>query len=253
MTTTAKRIADDRLPELLELIAGSDSVELKLTVPESDQRSAAKAIGMDPLDAHVRLVYFFDTPELALFEHGVVVRARRVQGRGDDSVVKLRPMVPQHLHRALRRSPAFSVEVDAMPGGYVCSASMKGRPEADAVNGVASGETPVRRLFTKEQRDFFKRHAPDGIGFDDLTVLGPIMVLKLKFTPEVFGRRLVAELWLYPDGSRLLELSTKCEPADAFRAAAETRAFLGQYGVDLTGEQATKTRRALEVFAQRAY
>ena len=252
MTTTAKRIADDRLPELLGLIEGSDSVELKLTVPESDQRSAAQALGMDPLDAHVRLVYFFDTPELTLLEHGVVVRARRVQGRGDDSVVKLRPVVPQDLPRALRRSPAFSVEVDALPGGYVCSGSMKGRPGAHAVTGVASGETPVRRLLTKEQRDFFKRHAPDGIGFDDLALLGPILVLKLKFTPEAFGRRLVAELWLYPDGSRILELSTKCEPADAFRAAAETRAFLGQHGVDLTGEQATKTRTALEFFAQRA-
>jgi len=181
-----------------------------------------------------------------------VVRARRVQGRGDDSVVKLRPVDPQDLPRALRRSSAFSVEVDAMPGGYVCSGSMVGRLDADVVTGVASGETPIRRLFTKEQREFFKRHAPDGIGLDDLTVLGPIMVLKLKFTPEVFERRLVAELWLYPDGSRLLELSTKCKPADAFRAAAETRAFLGQCGVDLTGDQATKTRRALEVFAQRA-
>jgi hypothetical protein len=139
MTTTAKRIADDRLPELLGLIEGSDSVELKLTVPESDQRSAAQALGMDPLDAHVRLVYFFDTPELTLLEHGVVVRARRVQGRGDDSVVKLRPVVPQDLPRALRRSPAFSVEVDALPGGYVCSGSMKGRPGAHAVTGVASG------------------------------------------------------------------------------------------------------------------
>ena len=252
MTTSAKRIPDDRLPELLELIEGSDSVELKLTVPESDQRSAAQAIGMDPLDAHVRLVYFFDTPELTLLEHGVVVRARRVQGRGDDSVVKLRPVVPQDLPRALRRSPAFSVEVDAMPGGFVCSGSMKGRPGTNAVTSVASGETPVRQLFTKEQRDFFKRHAPDGIGFDDLTLLGPILVLKLKFTPEAFGRRLVAELWLYPDGSRVLELSTKCEPADAFRAAAETRAFLGQHGIDLTGEQTTKTRRALEFFAQGA-
>jgi hypothetical protein len=251
MTTTAKRIADERLPELIELIEGADSVELKLTVPESDQRSAAQAIGMDPLDAHVRLVYFFDTPELTLLEHGVVVRARRVQGRGDDSVIKLRPVVPQRLQRALRRSAAFSVEVDAMPDGYVCSASMKGRPGADAVIDVASGATPLRRLFTKEQRDFFKRHAPDGIGFDDLTLLGPIVVLKLKFTPAAFGRRLVAELWLYPDGSRLLELSTKCAPADAFRAAAETRAFLSEHGVDLTGEQATKTRRALETFAQR--
>ena len=33
-------------------------------------------------------------------------------------------------------------------------------------------------------------------------------------------------MWLYPDGSRILELSTKCAPAEAFQVAAETRAFL---------------------------
>jgi hypothetical protein len=252
MPSRTTHIDDDRIPELLELIDGSDSVELKLTVPESDQRSAAEALGIDPLDAHVRMVHFFDTPDLTLFEHGVVVRARRVQGRNDDSVVKLRPVAPSQLSRALRRSPAFSVEVDAMPGGFVCSGSMKGRSEAGLVKRVAAGEVPLRRLLSKEQRDFYKAHAPDGVGLDDLILLGPILVLKLKYTPEAFGRRLVAELWLFPDSSRVLELSTKCAPADAFRVAAETRAFLGSCGVELGGEQATKTRRSLAFFAERA-
>jgi hypothetical protein len=252
MTTRTAHIADERLPELLDLIDGSDGVELKLTVPESDQRSAAEALGMDPLDAHVRLVHFFDTPDLALFEHGVVVRARRVQGRNDDSVVKLRPVEPSHVARALRRSSAFSVEVDAMPGGYVCSGAMKGRPGAGKVRGVAAGELPLRSLFSKEQRDFYESHAPAGVALDDLILLGPILVLKLKYTPEAFGRRLVAELWMFPDGSRVLELSTKCASADAFRAAAETRAFLGRCGIELGGQQETKTRRSLAFFAARA-
>jgi hypothetical protein len=61
---------------------------------------------------------------------------------------------------------------------------------------------------------------------------------------------LVAELWLYPDGSRILELSTKCVPAEAFDVAAETRAFLAKQGVDLFGEQQTKTKTALEFFSR---
>jgi hypothetical protein len=80
-------------------------------------------------------------------------------------------------------------------------------------------------------------------------VLGPINVLKLKFSPTGYNRRLVAELWMYPDGSRILELSTKCAPAEAFQVAAETRAFLAERGVNLFGEQQTKTRTALEFFA----
>jgi hypothetical protein len=60
----------------------------------------------------------------------------------------------------------------------------------------------------------------------------------------------VAELWLYPDGSRILELSTKCAPTEAFDVAAETRAFLAKQGVDLSGEQQTKTRTALSFFSR---
>jgi hypothetical protein len=64
-----------------------------------------------------------------------------------------------------------------------------------------------------------------------------------------FPRKVVGELWNYPDGSRILELSTKCLPADAFQAAAESRAFLGSKGIETGGEQTTKTRTALEFFA----
>ena len=74
--------------------------------------------------------------------------------------------------------------------------------------------------------------------------------LKLKFTPEGFSRPLVGEMWLYPDGSRLLELSTKCPPSEAFQVAAEGRIFLAGKGVDLFGEQQTKTRKALDFFAK---
>ena len=81
---------------------------------------------MDPLEAQIRQVFFFDTPDLALDQPGVVVRARRIQGKGDDSVVKLRPVVPERPARRAARSPAFRVEVDALPGGFVCSASLKG-------------------------------------------------------------------------------------------------------------------------------
>jgi hypothetical protein len=84
---------------------------------------------------------------------------------------------------------------------------------------------------------------------DDLSVLGPITVFKLKFKPKGFQRKLVAEMWLYPNGSRILELSTKCLPAEAVQAALEARLFLSDHGVELTGEQQTKTRTALEYYS----
>jgi hypothetical protein len=241
--------SDDELTRLIELIKGSDSVELKLTVPEPHQRSTVAAFGLDPLDAQIRQVFFFDTPDLALNHAGVVVRARRVQGKGGDTVVKLRPVVPSELPADLRRSASFRVEVDALPGGFVCSATMKGAAGLDDVLAAAHRERPLRKLFSKDQRAFYDAHAPEGIGLNDLKTLGPIFVLKLRFDPPELKRRLVAEMWLYPDGSRVLELSTRCMPDEAFQVATETRVFLSGHGVDLSGEQETKTHKALEYFA----
>ena len=252
MTAAAAPLVD--LPpaekeKLLAVLEQADSVELKLTVSEPHQRSAVVALALDPLEAELRQVYFFDTPDLALDQQGLVVRARRSQGKGDDSVVKLRPVVPAELPKSVRRSKTFSVEVDASPEGYVCSGSLKGVAGKGDVWDVAAGKKRVRKLFSKEQRALFEAHAPEGLGLDDLSILGPILVLKLKRTPKGFGRPLVAEVWAYPDGSRILELSTKCEPHQAFDVAAEARAYLGERGVELHDPQETKTRTALEYFA----
>ena len=243
----APLLSDDQLAELLSLIEGADSVELKLTVPDDDRRSTVVALGLDPLEAQLRQVFFFDTPGLDLNHAGVVTRARRSQGRDDDSVVKLRPVVPAELPAELRREKLFGVEVDAMPGGFVCSGSFKG--ETSGVREAAAGERSLSKLYSKQQRAFYAEHAPEGIAIDDLSVMGPVTVLKLKSSPEGYERKLVVELWFYPDGSRILELSTKCKPTEAFDVAARTRAFLAERGVNLGGEQETKTRTALDFFA----
>jgi hypothetical protein len=250
---TKKRIvelSDEDLQQLMGLVKGSDSVELKLTVPEEHHRSTITALGLDPLDAQIRQVFFFDTPDLALNKQGVVVRARRVQGRGDDTVVKLRPVVPKELPDKFREAPGMVVEVDAMPGGWVCSASFKGSLGTTDVTRVASGDRSIRKLFSKEQRAFYDAHVADPIALDDLSILGPIFVLKLNLRPEGYDRKMVAEAWLYPDGSRILELSTKCAPPDMLSVAVQSRLFLSERGLNLSGEQQTKTRTALDFFSQ---
>lgn len=249
--SSAHHITDEQLPELLGLLGESDSVELKLTIPESAHYAVAATLDLDPLEAQMRQVFFFDTPDLALNRAGVVVRARRVQQKGGDSVVKLRPVIPTELPEGLRAAEGFTTEVDAMPGAFVCSGTLKRPVDNAEVRQVAKGEEPLKRLFSKAQRAYLAEHGPEGLGLEDLSLLGPILVLKLKFEREDFHHRLVAELWNYPDGSRVLELSTKCAPSEAFQTAAEARAYLSERGVDLSAEQETKTAKALEFFAAR--
>ena len=237
-----------QVEELFGLMKQSDGVELKMTVADSAIRSTAEALGMDPLRAEIRQVVFFDTPDLTLSKAGLVVRARRIQGGGGDTVVKLRPVKPDTLSPEVRELSSVKVEVDAMPTGFVCSASMKGKTTADDVRAVILKKMKIRDLFTKNQRALYKAHAPAGLKLSQLSVLGPINLMKLEFDPDGIKRKFVAELWLYPDGSRILELSTKASPADAFRVAAETRDFLKRKGLDFTAEQQPKTNRALKHF-----
>ena len=159
--------------------------------------------------------------------------------------------MPAELPDDLRESGSVGVEVDAMPGGFVCSASMKGKASNDAVRETVVGERPLRKLFSKEQRAFFAANAPEGVELNDLTVLGPTFVLKETIRPAGFdGRRVVAEMWLIPDGSRVFELSTKCLPSEAFQVAVEARAFLEGLGLDLAPDPQTKTKTTLDFFSR---
>ena len=248
-TDPAPYLSADQLTEMLGLMEGSDSVELKMTVDAGEQRSTLEKLGLDPLGAQVRLVHFFDTPDLKLQEAGVVVRARRVAGREDDTVIKLRPVVPEQLPKKLRKREDFKVEVDAMRGGFVCSGSFKGIAKEPVRENRLQGRA-LRKLYTKQQRAFYAEHAPEGVELEDLVELGPIFVLKAKGEPKGFPYKLVVELWLYPDGDRILELSTKCLPAEGFDRAAELRGYLQSLGIEPAEGQTTKTKKALSFFSE---
>ena len=249
MATAAAPASTESIGDVLHLLGQSDSVEFKLTVPDTDQRSASMALGMDPLEAEIRQVIFFDTPDLALDKAGVVVRARRVQ-RGGDVVVKLRPIDPSRLSKKLRADPGFGVEVDAMPGKLVCSGTLKAVADNAAINRVIAGKRSLRKLLTPTQQALYAKYAPESIDLDSLVPLGPINLIKLKFSPAGFKRRMVAEMWFFPNGTRILELSTKSLPADAGVVLTSAKALLASHGVEMTGQQQTKTRAALLHFSK---
>jgi hypothetical protein len=247
----ATPLSGEALTELLKLTTQAKSIELKLSVPLASHRATIQSIGFDPVEAQPRMAFFFDTPDLALNRAGIAVRARRSQGGIADTVIKLRPVDPAEVDKDLRALEDFKVEVDAMPGGFVCSASFKGICRSQDVRDVAAGTLPLRKLFSKEQRAFYDAHAPAGLTMDKLVVLGPTFLLKAKHLPKDFDYRLVIELWLYPDGSRILELSTKCPPNQTFQVAAEFKAYLAKHGVVLGKDQSAKTKTSLEFFAAR--
>jgi hypothetical protein len=239
----------DRLGDLLRILPDVDAVELKLTVPDTDHRPLLRVLGIDPLAAVIREVAFLDTPDLQLSAAGLVVRARRTQRRPGDVTVKLRPMLPADVPQGLRGLPGFKVEVDASPAGFTCSCSLTAEVSDRKARDLMAGVRTLTSVLDKQQRHLLTDRMPEGVTAGDLRVLGPVQLLKAKFAPEGYPRKLVAEMWMLPGGHRILELSTKCDQSEAFQVAAETKVFLADHGVDLTAPQEMKTKSVLAALA----
>ena len=62
-----------------------------------------------------------------------------------------------------------------MPGGFVCSGTMKRLldPGPKSVKSALAGTTRVSKLFSKRQRQLFAAHAPEGMELDDLVGARP--------------------------------------------------------------------------------
>ena len=245
----ARSLSPQETKKLLHLVRNAKSIEIKVSVPMAAHQPTVLSMGLDPVEAQLRHVYFFDTAGQALNRAGLIVRARRIQGGTADTVVKLRPVDPAGIDAELKRSHAFKVEVDAMPDGtFMCSASYKGDSTGQDVLDVTHGMKTIRSLFSKEQLAFYDAHAPVGIDMNLLRIHGPILVLRAKHRPKEFKRGITVELWLWPDGKHILEISTKCAPAEAFQTGVEFRTYLERHDVDLGTKQETKTRTAMEKF-----
>ena len=122
--TAAQGLSADDMKDLLHPVKNAKSIELKASVPMGQHQHMVLSIGLDPVEALIRHVHLFDTADQAPNRAGLSVRARRRPGGRADTVIRLRPVDPAMIDAELKRSEAFKVEVDAMPGGlFVCSAS----------------------------------------------------------------------------------------------------------------------------------
>jgi hypothetical protein len=222
----------------------AERVELKVMVPDRDSRSLRSGAR----DVRVRQVYFLETPDLALSRHGLVVRIRSTAARSDDAVVKLRPMGDRSVPGWLRRAD-LDVEIDALPGHRVCSAALKVSLGRRAVTrSIAAGKS-LAGLLSARQRRMIQVYGPDGLDLAGLIAFGPVEVRRHRVRPRGLGRPLTAERWRYPDGSTLVELSTRCAADRAPEVAARMSAVLDAHGVVPSVRQRTKTEMTLRYFS----
>jgi hypothetical protein len=230
--------------------AGAEAIEVKVTVVERHETAALRQFGLERKRGEQRRIFFYDTRELDLYNSGVCLRAREMEEDECDSTVKIRPVEPERIVDRWRRESGFKVEADFVGSEPICSASFTIAQKPDEIGEVATGDRPIRKLFSREQEDFLKEMAKVPVDFSGLVPLGPVAVLRWKFRHEGLPYELCAEEWRLPDGRDVVEISIKVKPAEAAAAQAALNAFLAELGIAPETRQQTKTRMALEYFAR---
>lgn len=248
MNTTTKRGASTHGQVAREL-AGVDSIEIKVTIPDKQIDAALNRYNLTVDNDEERTIYFFDTPNLDLCKAGMFARARRIVGEEDDSTVKFRPVVPDEVPPGWRKYAGFKLEADASETAVVKSASLTMPVEKDLINQVVAGKKNIAKLFTQEQEDFLASIGKQHIDYNSLSVLGPLHAHRWKFEDPACPWDITAELWKREDGARLMEISIKTPVIQAAVAIAGFMAFLAEVGAEQDLKQQTKTRWALQHYA----
>jgi nitrogen fixation protein FixH len=230
---------------------GAQAIEIKATVPERQVDAALKRYRLTRNNDELRLIYFFDTPQLQLLEAGVIVRARRVIGDTHDSTVKARPVDPARLGAAWKRQPGFKIEVDASEKGLVKSASFSTRVQKGRIKRVVVRGKRVRSLFTTDQERFLRRIAKRRVDFEKIVPMGPLSAQRWDFEDPGCPWPITAELWQREDGQRMMELSVKAPAQQAAAVMAGFMAFLTEVGAHRNEREQAKTRWALEYYARK--
>jgi len=231
-------------------MAAVDAVEIKRTIRPDQELRAVRAMEVDEDTADVRLIYFYDTPDLDLFKAGVVLRARLVKGDADDSTVKFRPVEAVSISKDWRRLKGFKLEADWVGDHAVCSASLTELQQRGEIDKVAKGSRAIGKLFSNDQERFLSELCRSPLDFGELRVMGPIRGLRWKSKHETFPHELTLEEWRLPHGEDLVEVSIKTPANEAHQARKEFDTHLRELGLDPEGAQNTKTRTALEYFAR---
>jgi hypothetical protein len=237
--------------KVAKAVAGAETIEIKTTIADRQVRKALARFGLTAKNDEERFIYFFDTPNLALQDAGIIARARRTVGAAHDSTVKFRPVDPADVGKKWRKYRDFKIEADASEKGLVKSASFSMPAPKGLIKRVAGGKEPIAELFAREQLSFLKTMSSRATDFASLAVLGPLKAHRWTFVDPACPWPITAELWKRAVGKRLMEVSIKAPVAQAAAAVGGFMAFLAEVGAEHDKDQQAKTRWALDYYAAR--
>jgi len=225
----------------------TSNTEVKVTLRSADITSATKVFKLTSKAASKREIWFYDTPELALFEDGLLLRARKISNAPDDSTVKIRPMDRDAVDDSWFEADGFKCETDQSGERSTSSCSLTVEQDSGEIGDVASGDRAPEKLFGSDQEDFASNAAQ--VGWDEVVPLGPIAALAWKVNVKGMSVPVSFERWDLPGMAPILEASMRVSEEDAADATEALIALLERKGFEPDSTQETKTKLALDHFS----
>ncbi|MEJ2868931.1 hypothetical protein WCD74_14255 [Actinomycetospora sp. OC33-EN08] len=221
----------------------ADSVELKMLLAAD-----GVPVPVEPSRRRgARRVYLLDTPDLAVCRAGVHLRVRRRGTRRDELVVRVRDCGRVNGRRGPREA---RVELDLLPGSLLRTTQLRGVVDPATAAACLDDGAPLGDLLSDGQRRWLCSLLPDDVPedvLDDLVLHGPLTTHRWRVPRAGFAvGRAFLEHCRYPSGRELRELSVKCRPPDAPRAAVALAGFLADHRIEPAAGHRTKTALWIE-------
>lgn len=214
----------------------ADSVELKVLLARGSDAVGAVADAVRRVQR--RRIYLVDTRGARLARSGLVVRLRRLGRRRADVVVRSR----EQAHRGVRR-PGVRVELDVLPGTLLRTEQLGRALDPTVAAAFSEGLLPADALLSDEQHRFLHSLGADRLHDVPLRTLrphGPLEVERMRLRGFWGEGRAFLERCTFPDGTRLEELSVRCVPIEATRAAVRASRFLDEHDLPVAEEHQSK-------------
>lgn len=230
--------------QVAKILAGTDGVEIKATIPPKQIASAMQHFGLR-VDQRERYIIFFDTPTTELFNEGIILRSRRIIGGQHDSTLKIRPVNPDKVPQMWRDHPGFKIEADASDKGITKSASLTLPVGKGLIKEVLGGNEPIHVLFGMDQLDMLLGLKARKVDFTQIRATTPVRAWRWRFSHPGCPWPMTGELWQREDEAQLFEVSVKVPVVQAAAGIAGFMAFLAEMGAERDSGQQAKTRWVL--------
>lgn len=235
--------------------------EIKLFVPEGKIDETRKQVqeGFAPgAPEKKHRIYFFDSKAQDLYKNTngpVILRARRKETKTQSTVKFRRDARDPELEKTLGKiSSKLEIETEFIVGktgkpGISYALDAKPGQELSELEGADGNK--IETWFSEEQKQFLKA-AGVHIDWGKLKVFGPIDADVWQWTEsdKRVGTEMTAEFWLL--GTRgILELSCKKPGEELEKQVADFVAFFKDHNILAAENPESKTKQALDYFANR--